>query len=94
MAVRSWPSNRTCPETARRNCSTARPRVDLPQPDFSDQAKRLAARYLQAYVGHRVHGLAAHRILNDEVLHLEKRIAPGLPGLLHHAQTPAVTWIG
>ena len=59
-----------------------------------DQTKRLAARYLQAYAGHRVDGLAAHRILNNEVLHLEKRIALGLLGFLHHAQTPAVTWIG
>ena len=58
---------------------------------LSDQTKRLAARYLQAYVGYRVYSLAAHRILNDEVLHLEKRIALGLLGFLHHAQTPAVT---
>ena len=39
---------------------------------LSDQAKRLAARNLQAYVGHRVYSLAADGILNDEVLHLEK----------------------
>ncbi len=60
---------------------------------LADQTKRLAARNLQAYAGYRVHGLAAYRILNDEVLHLEKRIALGLPGF-HYTRTPAVTWIG
>ena len=57
-----------------------------------DQTKRLAARYLQAYAGHRVYGLAAQCIFNDQVIHLEKRIVrTGLLDFLHHAQTPAVT---
>ena len=62
---------------------------------LSDQTKRLAARNLQADVGHRVDGLAADGIFNDEVFHLEKRIARrGWLDVLHHAQTPAATSIG
>ena len=62
---------------------------------FADQPKRLAARHFQTDVGHRVDGLAADGIFDDEVFHLEKRIARrGLPGILHHASIPAGGRIG
>ncbi len=62
---------------------------------LADQAERLAARDLQADVGHRMDRLAADGILDDEVFHREQRIAQsGLPGVVHHALTPAAAFIG
>ena len=63
---------------------------------LADQAKRLAARNLQADIGHRMDRLAADGILDDEVFHREQRIAQRglLPGVVHHALTPAAALIG
>ena len=40
---------------------------------LADQAQRLATRDVEADAGHRVDGLAAHDIFNDEVLDFQQR---------------------
>ncbi|KTW14801.1 hypothetical protein SA9_12355, partial [Staphylococcus warneri] len=54
---------------------------------FADQPQRLAARDVEADVGDGMDGLPAHRIFDDEVLHLHQRIGCSLQ---HHAPTLAV----
>jgi len=60
---------------------------------FADQPQRLAARDFEADAGHRMNGLAADEIFDDEVVHLQQRIG-GWRGLLHHAGTPASISMG
>jgi hypothetical protein len=59
---------------------------------FSDEAKRLAARDVEADVSDSVDGLAAHGIFDDEMFDLEQRV--GGRGLQHHAERASGISIG
>src|SRR5262249_24844756 len=58
---------------------------------LADQAQGLAARDVEADAGHRMHGLVADNVLDDEVIHAQQW---RWRRLLHHALTPAASLIG
>ena len=75
IAVRSWPSNSTRPEVGRRNCSTARPSVDLPQPDSPTRPSVSPRAICKAHAGHGMNDLVADGIFDDEIVDGEQRFA-------------------
>ena len=71
--VSSVPSNTTLPAVGRRSCRTARPKVDLPQPDSPTRPKVSPLPTSQAHIGHRRQRLAADGVFDDQVLDGEQR---------------------
>ena len=75
-AVSSVPSNTTEPPVGGVICMTARPVVDLPQPDSPTMPERLAAQDVEADAGHGADGeRPRHRELDDEVFDPQHDVA-------------------
>ena len=76
----SSPSTRMAPAVGVIRRKISLPTVDLPQPDFADEAERLAAPHGEAHPVHRLSGsrrqlerAAAHLEMLGEAVHLQKR---------------------
>ena len=80
-AVTFLPSNQTSPEVGSISRRMQRPVVDLPQPDFADEAQGLAGSDLEAHPIDRVHALdlarqqpASDREFLDEIGDAQQRL--------------------
>src|SRR6202030_4055433 len=58
---------------------------------LADQPERLTAGNVEADTGHRMHGLVANRVFDDQIVDAEQRRGRSL---LHHAPAPAASLIG
>ena len=85
------PSKRTVPAVGAMRSISRRAVVDLPQPDFADDAQRLAGveREADAVDGpHGAAGAAEQAALQGEVLHQALDLERGAPERWNRSQTP------